>query len=297
MDRLIEELRGLDPPAPPPAVHVDDVITGEQRRARRVRLIGGAGAIVVAAALVAAAPWMYRPGVPDDAARPPSLCGSQAWPGPYWSPDLGAYTWAVPTGTPPPKAPDGAVARLDVALAAGLEATLPDGVTVVDGEACGDAPAFRPAALPSALAGTPGGSTVVPNTGPSGEPLNHYAMVRTPLELADDNGPVLVTVSVGTAVPVDGTVGCRQPQECALVRRSDGSVVFTGQRDMNDLRQMVVEVYRADGTAVRVSQSNARVDCRTGRSGCQFLPSRPDLLLSADQLLAIADTPGLTPVP
>ncbi|MFI6261459.1 hypothetical protein [Micromonospora sp. NPDC051006] len=281
MDELVQQLRASVAGAPPTRIDVDELIAADrQRRRHRTWTMAGTG-IAAAVAVVAVAPALFAgPGAqPGGLPLPPVGTGSQAD-----EPSLCPVLTPKPSGPQPPlqtydtvrsrptESPDAGVARLTAALRPALAAHLPPGLTVDGFDGL-----------------VPDCELVQFTYHPSYREYSAHA------RLARDGRINNFWVSLlPTAIhdPTDCSVAS-DPRGCTSELLDDGSVLVTSVDQASDRRHehRRVLLQRSDGTSVVVAVNNYPVAGRDSPSG------GAPLMVTVDQLVAVARTPGLTLYP
>ncbi|MCM0674653.1 hypothetical protein NCC78_08125 [Micromonospora phytophila] len=280
MDDLQQQLRAAVATAPPTRIDVDRLIAADrQRRRHRAWTLAGTGIAAAVAAVTVTPALLAGPGPdPGGLPLPPAGAGS-----PSAGPSLCAVAEPEPSGPQPPlqtydtvrarptEGPAAALARLTGALRPALGA-LPSGVAV-DG------------ILPNC-------DLVQFTYHPSYR--EYEAVVR--LTRGGQVDRFSVSLRPTAADERTGCVQAPDPGDCTSSRAADGSVVVTSTARLGDAgrEQRWVLVQRPDGTSVVAVTNNFLVGDRPDREPAGgFEPP----LLTVEQLVEIARTPGLTLYP
>ncbi|MEU8296008.1 hypothetical protein AB0C04_01790 [Micromonospora sp. NPDC048909] len=282
MDELVEQLRASVDGAPPTRIDVDELIAADrQRRRHRTWTMAGTGIAAAVAAVAVAPALLAGPGpAPGGLTLPPVGTGSSAD-----EPSLCPVLTPKPSGPQPPlqtydtvrsrptESPNSGVARLTGALRPALAANLPPGLTVDGFDGL-----------------VPDCELVQFTYHPSYREYSAHA------RLVEDGRSTNFTVSLlPTAVhdPTDCAVA-PDPRGCTSEVLDDDGVLIVSVDQPGDQghEQRRVLLQRPDGTSVVVSTNNFPAGPSPDGPG-----GGTPLMVTVDQLVAIARTPGLTLYP
>ncbi|WP_432973965.1 hypothetical protein [Dactylosporangium sp. CA-233914] len=259
MDPLINDLRELDPPAPPPRLDLDAVVARGLRRRLRTRFAAAGAVVAVLAGTAGLGLALQRtPAAVTGVTSPPPECVPVvASPGPSAS-SAATTKQQLPTTEE--------AERLTTALRQALHSAMPDAETVTTGTCDPD-------------------WSMIPQT-------TAYVVL---LDVYDAAGRQLLTVSVnepvgqmspGTPICGNDTTG---RSTCVSSELADGTILRTIDTRLADgVVSRMSEAFRPDSPRVAVGLNNwVNVDL-DNPSVSHFKVTRPQLSLSTDQLQAVA---------
>jgi hypothetical protein len=272
MEDLVDRMRAATADPPPTHIDIDRLIVAERHRARRLRWATSAGCVAAATAAIAFA----VPGLPDSKpGERPVPDGAAA--------ELCAPVVPSPSGPQPPEQSYGTVRGRPTEpvedAVRGLTAVLDDALR-----------RQLPAASVTGIAGC---------DQPQFQYHPQYKEFMASATLTDRDGSSIFVIRL---LPT----GVDDHQECgtgddACERRElpdNGVAVLTDllmPEKPRNAKQYQVTIYRPDGTTVQMIVNNFALGDVSGDRSPEV--TRPQPILTVDQLLAIGTTPGLTLYP
>jgi hypothetical protein len=275
MEDLADRMLAATADPPPTRIDIDGLIAAERHRARRLRWATSAGCVAAAVAAVAFA-------VPGLTGSNPGGTGSR--PIPDGAPaELCAPLMPSPSGQQPPEQSYGtvrdrptepvedAVRGLTAVLDDALERQLP--AVSVSGTAGCDQPQFQY--------------------------HPQYKEFMASATLTDRDGSSVFVIRL-LPTGVDDRQDCAAGDDtCERRDLPDNGVAVLSDlpmpQELHSAKQHQVTVYRSDGTTVLMIVNNFVLGGASGNRSPRL--TRPQPLLTVDQLIAIGTTPGLTLYP
>lgn len=269
MEDVAERMRAATAEPPPTSIDLDRLVSDELQRVRRLRWATSAGGVAAAVAAVVFAATMLpgQGGEPESPGLP--------------AVDLCAPLMPSPSGPPPPEQSYGtvrprptepvgdAVRRLSAALDDALLTQLPSmRITPVAEPDC-ERPQFQYHPQYKEFSA---GATLTDSKG-----SGWFYLTLSPT--ADDSQPACVST------PDHGT--------CEDRSLPDGGTARVETFPVNGGTQHQVEIHHPDGTTVRLVANNLHYDSPETRPKV----TRPEPVLTVDQLIALGSAPELTLYP